>query len=85
MNDLQFPFVFKILILTLIHSTSLDCPNIVNLGKGLGIQYTQPAMWTLLQNDCCSATGIICSSGLVTEIQWQGLGLNEYQRNRHSV
>ena len=59
-----------------ISSVSTDCPNIINLARGLGVQSSQPSIWNNLQLDCCTESGITCTSQRVTHIQWIGLALN---------
>ena len=74
MADIQA--CLTILFLALASSVSVDCPNMVNLAGGLGMPGINLAIWNSLQNDCCSAAGVVCVSEHVTEIQWYGLGLN---------
>ena len=43
----------------------------------LGMQSKQPTIWTQLQGDCCSATGVDCNgSQRVYKILWYSMGLN---------
>ena len=49
----------------------------IELARGLGMQTAQPARWTALLSDCCTASGVTCDgSQRVFEIQWFSLGLN---------
>ena len=48
----------------------------INLAMGLGIESKRPLIWTQLQLDCCAATGVTCTSQLVTGIDWRNMGLN---------
>ena len=52
---------------------SVDCPNMINLGKGFNMS---PAQMTQLQTNCCTASGVTCDGNLrVTEIDWYGFSL----------
>ena len=61
-----------------IYSVSADCPNVIELARGLGMQTARPAIWTALQGDCCNygASNVICDgSQRVTQIWWYTMGL----------
>ena len=58
------------------YSTSIDCPNVINLALKLEIQIVQPTLWNELKADCCSSSGITCTSQRVTQISWYNMGLN---------
>ena len=64
------------IILSCGYGVSLDCPNVVNFGKHLNLDLSQPAIWNQLQIDCCTASGLTCSSNFVTGISWSGRNLN---------
>ena len=66
-----------ILLTSLVHTVSIDCPNIRSLALSLGIQSKKPAIWSALQTDCCTATGVNCDvNQRVLEIVWFSMGLN---------
>ena len=69
-------FVIGILLFSNAYSLSIDCPNMNNLARGLGIESQQPAIWTQLQSDCCVVSGVTCSSQRVTQITWSNMNLN---------
>ena len=49
----------------------------IQLAFDLGLQTAQPAIWSTLQGDCCTASGVTCDgSQRVTHINWYVLGLN---------
>ena len=58
------------------YSISIDCPNIINLARGLGMVTQQPTIWTQLQTDCCTANGVGCVSQRATGIYWNNMNLN---------
>ena len=63
----------------LVVSISIDCPNVIDLARGLGIQISQTAIWNLLQSDCCdAATGLTCTGDRVTVINWSFKLLNGF-------
>ena len=68
-----------ILSYTTAYAVSIDCPKVIQFAKNLRVQNTQPTIWTQLQNDCCSASGITCDGvQRVTQIGWWGKGLNGF-------
>ena len=59
--------------------TSVDCPDVVNLAIGLGVQNSfLPLNYTsTLSNSCCSVEEIECdANSRVTSISWAHKGLN---------
>ena len=64
------------LVLHLVFSVSVDCPDMITLGSGLGIQTKQPSIWSALKVDCCGAVGVVCTAERITQVQWATLGLN---------
>ena len=55
---------------------SVDCPNVINLAKGLLMPSKQPTRMTQIETDCCAAaTGVTCLSLRVTAIVWRNLNL----------
>ena len=69
--------VALLLMSSTIYAVSSDCPNMVELARGFGMQTTRPAIWTALQGDCCIASGVTCDvSQRVTQISWFNIGLN---------
>ena len=67
------------ILFLLLHSTyaiSSDCPNVIEFARGLKVNTEQPAIWTQLQVDCCTATGLTCDGNQrVTQIDWNAKGL----------
>ena len=63
------------LITTLVFG-SVDCPNLITFAQGLHMDVQNPSIWSELQIDCCSATGVVCPSTRVTEISWASRNLN---------
>ena len=59
-----------------VHAVSIDCFNTIQLAHDLGIPSCQPTIWTQLQLDCCTASGITCVSDAVSQIDWPYMGLN---------
>ena len=57
-------------------AVSVDCPNVIELARGLGMQTARPAIWTALHGDCCTASSVDCVGQRVIEIQWESIGLN---------
>ena len=58
-------------------SASVDCPNLIQLAYGFNMHIKQPPIWTTLQTDCCTASGVTCDvSQRVTHISWRSLRLN---------
>ena len=49
----------------------------IQFAYNLGAQAKLPALWTQLQSNCCTASGITCDgSQRVSQIDWDGIGLN---------
>ena len=65
-----------LLLLSMSTGLSIDCPNMINFARGLGVQTAQPGIWAALQSDCCIANGVNCTSQRVTQIYWDSKGLN---------
>ena len=68
-------------LLTALFGVSVDCPDVLNLAKGLYMDLIQSSIWTKLQVDCCSGDQntspyVTCTNQRVTQIVWTGLGLN---------
>ena len=59
-----------------VYAVSIDCPNVIEFARGLGMQTAQPAIWTALQIDCCTANGVTCAGQRVTGMGWYQMGLN---------
>ena len=58
------------------HGISVDCPDIINLAKGLYINLRQPSIWSALQIDCCATSGITCDGNQrVSQINWSNMAL----------
>ena len=58
------------------YSISIDCPNMIDFARGLGMVTQQPTIWSQLQTDCCTANGVTCASQRVTQIVWNSMNLN---------
>ena len=69
-------FIALLLVSITIYAVSPDCPNVIQLARGLGMPSKQPAIWTALQSDCCTASDITCISQRVTVISWSNKSLN---------
>ena len=70
---------FEILLLNLfsvLNGVSIDCPDVLNLALGLHLNTKQPTIWSSLQGDCCSGTGITCVNSRVDIITWISRGLD---------
>ena len=59
-----------------LYGVSIDCPDVINLAIGLILNLKSPSLFTTMKNDCCTATGVTCSSQRVTQIFWFRQGLN---------
>jgi hypothetical protein len=70
--------MFGTVFVLTVFAISVDCPNVRIFAQGLGIPAKQPAIWTSLQGDCCTASGISCTSQLVTQITWPNKLLNGF-------
>ena len=70
--------IFLSIVLTSIYAISGDCPNMRQFAFDLGMKTAQPAIWTALQSDCCTADGVTCNGQRVTEIDWPFMGLNGF-------
>ena len=76
MSHLNLNRITVIFLVSKSLSISVDCPDLLTMASGLGIQSKQPALWLALQSDCCIAAGILCSSQRVTRIKWDNMGLD---------
>ena len=63
-------------LLSTIYSISEDCPNVIQLAFGIGLQTGSPNTWKQLQGDCCGVSITCDGSQRVTEIRWRGFELN---------
>ena len=78
---MSFNFLFylvkaHLLLFSPLQALSVDCPNVVNLAQGIGMESIQPSIWTSLKGDCCTVSSVTCVSQRVTQIYWYELGLN---------
>ena len=65
-----------LLMTSTIYAVSIDCPNVIEFARGLGMQTAQPAIWTVLQSDCCTAYGVYGDvNERVYQIIWYSIGL----------
>ena len=78
MRAMKVKFIVRILLISSAYSISTDCPNMINLARGLGMITQQPAIWNQLQIDCCTSSGVICVSQSVTQIIWNNTNLNGF-------
>ena len=66
----------KMFFLSSIFTQSIDCTDLLNLGKSTQLDTFKPSLYTILQSDCCSiVAGITCINSRVTGINWSGFGL----------
>ena len=72
----MFVKMIFILLLDAIYSISIDTPNMINFARALGIQSKQPAIWSQLLYDCCTADSVSCTNQRVIDIEWYNMGLN---------
>ena len=76
------------MIYTVVLGVSSDCPNVIQLAKGMNVSAIRPSLMNLLQMDCCSA-GLNPSATVtnlnyvdcdfaqrVVSINWSYIGLN---------
>ena len=62
---------------SIVYAESVDCANVIQFADNLGVQTSQPTIWTALHSDCCTTNGITCDgSPRVTRIDWSYAGLN---------
>ncbi len=62
------------MFLTLVAAT--DCDLAISLAQGLNMHVVNSLLMNRVQMNCCTAPGIICSGQNVTQITWNGRGLN---------
>ena len=53
-----------------------DCNSLILFAQALGMQTSQPSIWTALNSNCCLANGVSCTNQFVTQLQWHGMGLS---------
>eukprot|EP00835_Amoeboradix_gromovi_P003206 NODE_203_length_14950_cov_0.414450.p2 type:complete len:406 gc:universal NODE_203_length_14950_cov_0.414450:13125-11908(-) len=53
-----------------------DCQKLEKLAIGLHLNTKQPFVYSQVQNDCCSASGITCYGDTVVGINWSGMNLD---------
>jgi len=66
-------------LLDVIFGVSPDCPNVINLAKGLNMDLVQPAIYAAMLTDCCYNMAYVTCAGTPSHpftIRWTGLGLN---------
>ena len=54
---------------------SADCPNVINLARGLNMHLVSPSTYAALSPDCCVGTlstspWVVCVASRVTQINW---------------
>ena len=55
-------FIALLLMSSTINAVSLDCPKVIQLARGLGMQTARPAIWSTLQSDCCTASNVVINA-----------------------
>ena len=55
--------------------SSSDCLKMIQFALGLGMNTSQPSIWSSLQGNCCLATGVSCTNKRVTSVKWGDLQL----------
>ena len=71
-------FKMLMLFLQLMFAGSVDCSNLVDFARSLGVHLFNGTMYTNLQGNCCNAYGVTCSAGAngnVTNIAWPSSGI----------
>eukprot|EP00835_Amoeboradix_gromovi_P005009 NODE_433_length_8727_cov_0.399397.p1 type:complete len:913 gc:universal NODE_433_length_8727_cov_0.399397:5586-8324(+) len=63
------------LLVSLVFSTSIDCPDVINLATGLNMGQSSPALFKALKADCCSSFGVYCYNDRVANVYWPNLHL----------
>eukprot|EP00835_Amoeboradix_gromovi_P005644 NODE_552_length_6806_cov_0.530938.p2 type:complete len:465 gc:universal NODE_552_length_6806_cov_0.530938:4737-6131(+) len=58
------------ILAVLVHTVSVDCPDVINLAEGLNMGLANPGMMRTLRVDCCTSYQINCFSGRVHNIDW---------------
>ena len=77
----HFLKISMVLLLSIAVSISIDCPNVINLAIGLNLfdsNPSYPGILTQIKNDCCRASGVVCVSEIVTQINWNSIGLSGF-------
>ena len=63
--------------MSLLFSVSNDCPGVITFANKLNLNVKKPSVWTQLQSDCCSTSGVNCNGTLrVISISWQRYSLD---------
>eukprot|EP00834_Sanchytrium_tribonematis_P005362 NODE_320_length_9849_cov_0.608923.p3 type:complete len:508 gc:universal NODE_320_length_9849_cov_0.608923:1809-286(-) len=60
----------------LVVAVSVDCAKVIPFAQSLNMHLVNTTIWTQLNTDCCTATGITCVSNRVTAIDFTYLNLN---------
>eukprot|EP00835_Amoeboradix_gromovi_P006500 NODE_775_length_4354_cov_0.275206.p3 type:complete len:179 gc:universal NODE_775_length_4354_cov_0.275206:2115-2651(+) len=63
------------LLVSLVFSASIDCPDVINLATGLNLGQSNPTLFKALEVDCCSRFGVDCYNGRVVSVYWYDLHL----------
>jgi hypothetical protein len=58
------------------YGISVDCPNVIDLARGVHLDIQQPARFSELQGDCCLASTIGCTSQRVDIVNWGSMYLD---------
>eukprot|EP00834_Sanchytrium_tribonematis_P005363 NODE_320_length_9849_cov_0.608923.p4 type:complete len:399 gc:universal NODE_320_length_9849_cov_0.608923:3137-1941(-) len=64
------------MLLSLLHATSVDCPNVIQFAHNLNMHLVNSSAWSQLNINCCLADGIVCLSNKVSQINWGNYSLN---------
>ena len=69
--------ILLFIMISLVEAVSANCPKVITLAKNLNMNLVRPSIWSQLQFDCCSASGVSCdATPSVVSINWNTLGLN---------
>eukprot|EP00835_Amoeboradix_gromovi_P002234 NODE_122_length_18870_cov_0.236908.p5 type:complete len:345 gc:universal NODE_122_length_18870_cov_0.236908:15268-14234(-) len=72
-----------IFMLNHVIAISVDCPNVVDLARTLGMKGTAPDQFADIQVDCCHGFGVTCDKERVIEIVWYSIYLNGTLSNNY--
>ena len=69
--------MFLNLLAQVTRAVSIDCPVLISFAKDLSMDTQQPAIWTALHADCCTANGVTCDgNSRVLSLHWNLKNLN---------
>ena len=66
------------MLFSAVYSLSVDCPDLINLAKGLNMHLTAPNTYDSVVLDCCDTpnTKVTCTNDRATVLWWNDLNLN---------